>query len=149
VLSENIDEGEDWLNWANKALKSIYGYDWQGDNVLLARENLLCTFIDYYVLKFHKEPGEELILNVAFILSWNIWQMDGLKFVIPDSCKEDVTSYVQLSLFDNPIESKPCEGCAKNNPLLHTGIYCKVMDWNENKEIKFVSLLNNNNGGRP
>ena len=149
VLSENIDDKEEWINWAYKAYKRIYGYDWQGDNVLLARENLLCTFIDYYVQKFLKEPGEELLLNVAFILSWNIWQMDGLKFVIPDSCKDKSSSNVQLSFFDASTESKPCEGCTTNNPILHTGIYCKIMDWDENKEIKFVSLLNNNDGGRP
>ncbi|HCS72864.1 MAG TPA: restriction endonuclease subunit M [Clostridiales bacterium] len=148
VLSENVNDKEEWLNWSYKAYKSIYGYDWQGDNVLLARENLLCTFIDYYVFKFHKEPGEELLLNIAFILSWNIWQMDGLKLVVPDSCKDKSDNIVQLSLFDAPVENKPCEGCAKNDHLIHTGIYCKVMDWGENKEIKFVSLLNKNSGGK-
>ena len=148
VLSENVNDNEEWLNWSYKAYKSVYGYDWQGDNVLLARENLLCTFIDYYVLKFQKEPGEELLLNIAFILSWNIWQMDGLKFVIPESCKDKSGDFIQLSLFDAPVENKPCEGCVKSDPLIHSGIYCKVMDWVENKEIKFVSLLNKNSGGR-
>ena len=149
VLSENTNDKEEWLSWAYKAYKSIYGYDWHGDNVLLARENLLCTFIDYYALKFNIEPSEEKLLNVAFILSWNIWQMDGLKFVIPDSCKNKGCDYIQLSLFDKPAENEICEGCAKNNRFLHKGIYCKVMDWDENKEVQFVSLLNNNDGGRP
>ena len=144
VLSENVDVEEDWVKWAYKAFKSIYGYDWQGDNILLARENLLCTFIDYYAHKFIKEPSEDILLNVAFIISWNIWQMDGLKFVIQDSCKDKIVEYVQLSLFEAPPEQKVCEGCTKNNPLLHTGIYCKVMDWNENKEIKYASLLKDN-----
>lgn len=147
VLSENINDRGEWVNWAYKAYKSIYGYDWQGDNVLLARENLLCTFIDYYMLKFNKEPDVELLLNIAFILSWNIWQMDGLKFVVPDSCTDKSSDFVQLSLFDAPVENKSCEGCAKNDPLIHSGIYCKVMDWTENKEIKFVSLMNINSGG--
>lgn len=149
VLSENIDDKEEWINWSYKAYKRIYGYDWQGDNIILARENLLCTFIDYYVMKFQEEPGEELLLNVAYILSWNIWQMDGLKFVIPNSCNDKSSGNIQLSLFDEPTESNPCEGCAKNSSLLHTGIYCRIMDWDENKEIKFVSLLGNNDGGRP
>ncbi len=149
VVSENIDNEEEWVKMAYKAFKSIYGYDWQGDNVLLARENLLCTFIDYYVTAFQKEPGEELLLNIAYILSWNIWQMDGLKFVIPDSCEDKSSNNAQLSFFDAPSESKPCDGCTTNNPLLHTGIYCKIMDWDENKEIEFVSLLNKNDGGRP
>ncbi len=141
VLSENVSDKEEWLNWAYKAYKSIYGYDWQGDNVLLARVNLMCTFIDYYINKFHYEPCEELLLNIAFVISWNIWQMDGLKFVVPNSCKNKNSNFVQLSLFDAPVENTPCEGCAKNDPLLHSGIYCKVMDWSVSKEVKFVSLL--------
>ncbi|MEL4105611.1 restriction endonuclease subunit M [Oscillospiraceae bacterium WX1] len=146
VLSENINGEEDWIKWAQKAFKSTYGYDWQGDNVLLARENLLCTFIDYYVLKFQKDPCEELMLNISFILSWNIWQMDGLKFVIPGSCKEKSHCFEQMSFFDTSIESRSCEGCSMNNPFIHSGVYCKVMDWDENKEVEFVSLLDKNGG---
>ena len=146
IISERIDDREEWVSWSYKAYKKIYGYDWQGDNVLLARENLLSTFMDYYVLKFQQEPGEELLLYVAFIISWNIWQMDGLKFVVPNSCNNENRGYVQLSVFDELTESKACEGCTKNSPLLHNGIYCNIMDWDENKEIKFISLLDNNEG---
>ena len=52
VVSENTDSEPEWYEWAKKAFMSIYGFDWQGDNVLLARENLLFTFSDYYIEKF-------------------------------------------------------------------------------------------------
>ena len=124
----------------NHRFQSIYGFDWQGDNVLLARENLLLSFIDYYEERFEEAPKIETLRVIADILSWNIWQMDGLKFVIPDSCVEVADS--QIGLFDeNPIMHL-CEGCEKNDPLLHTGIYCQIMDWEENKPVRFVSLLN-------
>ena len=48
IVSENADSEQEWYEWAKEAYKSIYGYDFQGDNVLLARENLLFTFCDYY-----------------------------------------------------------------------------------------------------
>lgn len=144
VVTENTESEEDWLKWAFKAYKSIYGYDWQGDNVLLARENLLFTFQDYYIAAFSKEPDIIIMRKIADILSWNIWQMDGLKFVIPDSCKE--TEAPQLTLFNDDTEKIPCEGCAKNDPLKHTGIYCKIKDWRENKTVKFVSLLEKQTG---
>ena len=48
VISENVDSEPDWYEWAQVAIKSIFGFDWQGDNVLLARENVLFSFIDYY-----------------------------------------------------------------------------------------------------
>lgn len=107
--------------------------------MLLARENLLFTFIDYYKAKFGKETTIDILKKIADILSWNIWQMDGLKFVIPESCKE--IEERQLTLFDTVTEKLACPGCAKNDPYAHTGIYCIIKDWKANKKVTFVSLL--------
>ena len=139
VISENTKTIGEWHKWAVIAYKSIYGYEWQGDSILLARETLLYTYIDYYVLKFGKEPAEKKLIEITRILAWNIWQMDGLKFVIPESCKE--VEEGQLTLFDMNTEKQPCPGCAKNDPYAHTGIYCIIKDWKANKKVTFVSLL--------
>lgn len=82
--------------------------------MLLARENLLFAFVDYYENKFGIFPIKEYLKEIATIISWNIWQMDGLKYVIPESCKEEEDS--QLSLFDFSKEKQPCPGCVKNDP---------------------------------
>lgn len=139
VISENVNSEPEWYSWAKKAFQNIYGYEWQGDNLLLARENLLFTFVDYYENKFGLFPIKEYLQEIATIISWNIWQMDGLKFVIPESCKEEEDS--QLYLFDFSKEKQPCPGCAKNDPYAHTGIYCIIKDWKEDKTVRFVSLL--------
>ena len=146
VVSENTETEEEWLKWAIVAFQNIYGFDWQGDNVLLARENLLFTFADYYQAKFRTSTTVEMLRKIAEILSWNIWQMDGLKFVIPDSCKE--REEVHLSLFGDEVTKEPCPGCTKNDPYSHTGIYCKIKDWKTNKTVKFVSLLKENGYGK-
>ena len=139
VVSENVDSEPEWLEWAKTAFKSVYGFDWQGDNVLLARENLLRTFIDYYTDKFGLSPIIKYLLDVADIISWNIWQMDGLKYVIPNSCKSvDETVY---TLFGEEHHKMECEGCKTNNPNKHNGIYCYIMDWSTNKRVKFVRLI--------
>ena len=52
VVNENASSDDEWLNWTTWAFKSVYAFDWQGDNVLLARENLLFSFIDYYLYLF-------------------------------------------------------------------------------------------------
>lgn len=140
VVSENVDSEPEWYDWAKTAIKNTYGFEWQGDNVLLARENLLFTFIDYYENKFGVFPVKEYLREIATIISWNIWQMDGLKFVIPDSCTEVEEN--QQTFFEEIVEKHPCEGCAKNDPLKHSGIYCLIKDWKVNKTVKFVSLLN-------
>ncbi len=139
VVSENIDDEQEWYFWVKRAFQSIYGFEWQGDNVLLARENLLFTFIDYYENKFGVFPIKEHLKEIATIISWNIWQMDGLKFVVPESCKEKEPD--QISLFDTETKKEPCKGCTKNDPYAHTGIYCRIKDWKENKTVKFVDLL--------
>jgi hypothetical protein len=139
VVSENTDSEPEWYEWAKKAFMSIYGFDWQGDNVLLARENLLFTFSDYYIEKFGVAPIKEYLKEIAEILSWNIWQMDGLKFVIPNSCKP--IPKMQLSLFDDNDEEEECPGCAKNDHNAHTGTYCKIKDWELGKTILFKDLF--------
>lgn len=142
IVSENIDSEIEWYEWAEKAFQSIYGYDWQGDNVLLARENLLETFIDYYVEKFEVYPIDEYLLEIAEIISWNIWQMDGLKFVVPNSCHKQKP--LQISLFGEEPEEE-CLGCKTNNPFKHNGIYCYIMDWETKKKVKFANLIKDSN----
>lgn len=146
VVCENVDDKTEWYSWAVKAFKSVYGYEWQGDNLLLARENLLYTFIDYYKFKFKEAPSLQQLLEIAEIISWNIWQMDGLKLVVPNSCINETE--VQLSMLDAKPTGIVCEGCAKNRPYKHNGIYCKIKNWETGRKCKFISLLKrrNNNG---
>lgn len=135
VVNENVDNEKDWHDWVIEAYKSTFGFEWQGDSLLIARENLLFTFIDYYVERFENYPIKEYLEEIAKILSWNIWQMDGLKYVIPDSCKPEPK--MQLSFFEDDNEPQECPGCKKNNNSQHTGIYCKVMNWKTKRSIKF------------
>lgn len=139
VVSENTTTIEEWIEWATIAFQSTYGFEWQGDSLLLARENLLFTLIDYYKEKFNQIPSKELLLNIAKIISWNIWQMDGLKGVIPNSCA--IQKVTTTNLFDTTYIEKPCEGCAKGDIHKHNGVYCKIKDWQTGGTLKFVSLL--------
>lgn len=140
IINENCSNNEEWIQYVLEALKSIYGFEWQGDNLLLARENVLYTFIDYYKERFNNEPKEELLIQVVTIISWNLWQMDGIKCVIPNSCK--VEKIIQYNLFeDEEVIGSGCQGCTKGTVHGHNGVYSKIMDWEKNKRIKFVDLL--------
>ena len=144
IVSKYCDTQEEWLQWAKIAFQSAYGFEWQGDNLLIARENLLYTFVDYYEDKFKHKPGIELQKEIAEIIAWNIFQMDGLKYVIPMSCKtEKVVIKGQVTLFEveeDRIEEKPCDGCKTNNAKKHNGIYVTNLDWKEGKVIRFVDM---------
>lgn len=140
VVNENLDSISEWLKAVNTAYKSTYGFEWQGDSLLLAREALLITFIENFTHKFESEPPLDDVQNIAKIVSWNIWQMDGLKGVIPNSCTG--TTNVKENLFgEKEYVSTFCEGCFQNNIKKHSGIYCNIMDWDIEKSIKFISLL--------
>jgi len=139
IVDENTATTDEWLKAAQSAFMSTYGYEWQGDNIILAREALLYTFIDYYKAKFGGYPQLNTLLQIAEIISWNIWQMDGLKGVIPNSCKTIRTTV--KNLFDESVTVRECEGCRKNNFHKHNGIYCKIKDWKENEILTFASLI--------
>ena len=139
IITENTETKEEWLEWVEKAYKNVYGYDWQGDNVLIARENLLFTLVDYYRDRFKEDIDKATLIIFAEIISWNIWQMDGLKCVIPNSCKNQTIE--QLSLFGKVVKGIKCPGCEKENILKHSGKQCRIMDWKKNKKVKYVSLI--------
>jgi len=136
---------DEWLKWAKIAFQSSYGYEWQGDSLLIARENLLYTFIDYYQDKFKETPSSELQKEIAEIIVWNIIQMDGLKYVIPMSCKtETVTIKGVETLFgkvDDHEEEKSCLGCENKSPTNHNGVYSKTMNWKDGIPIKFLDIV--------
>src|SRR5690625_2872125 len=88
VMNENVNTLSQWQKYVLNAFKNIYAYEWQGDSLLLAREAMLFAYIENFKFKFDKEPFLESIQNIAEIISWNVWQMDGLKGVIPLSCDE-------------------------------------------------------------
>lgn len=140
IISENTKTEKEWIIWSKIAVENIYGYDWQGDNVLLARENILYTVLEYFEDKFKREMSITLMKDFAYIISWNIWQMDGLKYVIPNSCKNKVKDE-QLTLFKIGTSNKECLGCQKDLPLEHSGVYCIIMDWKKHQKIRFVDLI--------
>lgn len=90
VVGKNTNSKEKWIEWAIRAFEASYGYEYQGDNLLIARINLLLTFIDSYKDRWEEEPGKRLLRRIANKIVWNIWQMDGLKNTIPfreDRCR--------------------------------------------------------------
>lgn len=148
VVSRYCDNKKDWLHWAKEAFRASYGYEWQGDNVLLARENLLYTMIDYYEDKFGKKPSIKVQEEFAEIISWNIFQMDGLRYVVPMTCFHEYELDPQPPLFAeqddsgaSKIKEFECEGCKYNRPHKHNGIYVKIIDWQTNQVVKFIDLL--------
>lgn len=92
------DNEEMWLKWAYIAFESTYGYEFQGDNLFIARINLLMTFCDYLESRWHRKATDSELKHITNIIVWNIWQMDGLKDTVP--LGERGEAFHQFSLFD-------------------------------------------------
>ena len=126
----------------------LTNYEWQGDSLLIARESMLASFVEYYRAKFGKDPLTKSVNYITYIISWNVWQMDGLKGVVPDSCHDKV--HTEMSLFgENTKTVTPCEGCKTDNIYKHNGTYCLIKDWHakdsqtgrKGKRIRYIDLL--------
>jgi hypothetical protein len=126
VVGENTDSEAKWLKWSERAFQSIYGFEFQGDSLLIARENLLASYCDYTEDRLHRQPTEKELINIAKIISWNLWQMDGLTYTIP--YEEAVEPIEQLTLFDIAEEKKES--------------LCIIKDWRAKKIYTFQDLVN-------
>lgn len=166
VVSENTNSTGEWLKMAQEAYKSIYAYEWQGDNLLLAREALLMTFVEYYAEKFGKQPELRSIKYIAYIIAWNVFQMDGLKGVVPNSCDTAKTkelkegeeydwganAFEQPDAFEQKCDEATCPACLSGAIKGHRGQACLMRDWGykdpktgeRNRKIRFIDLIKNN-----
>ena len=125
-LSQQVHEEDAWFQGAVTAYQNAYGYEYQGDSLLLARENLLASFIDYYQAKFDQEPSPSQKQTIAQIISYNVLQMDGLAYTSPYS--EQAKEAVQLSLFE--------EIAAQTSQPQKA----QIKDWKTNELIDFERL---------
>lgn len=117
VVSENAATEDEWRKYATHAVQSTYGYEYQGDNLLLARVNLLLTYAEHLQARWQRKPTKEELQPIANIISWNLWQMDGLHLSVPGGKPQPEAE--QLDLFS-------MFGAAELQPPT---VSCKVKNW--------------------
>lgn len=136
-ISYEVIDHEIWLDLAHRAYKASFGYEYQGDSLILARENLLLTFVDYYADKFNDLPSINILQEIARIISYNVIQMDGLKYTIPfTELEEKNEDYIQLLLFEDP----EMEVVELDEEEINTEIKAKIRNWKTNRMMLFEDL---------
>ena len=140
IVSENTKDSKEWILWAKVALRSTYGFEWQGDNLLLAREALFFTFEEHYIAQFGEKKFNQnkmrMMPGAAYIISWNVWQMDGLTYGLPGYqpfVEEKKDKYVQLSLFSGDTKEE------KRKPSPHER-FCLIKDFLDGVNIHKATL---------
>lgn len=135
VVCENAIDEDEWLKWSVRAFESVYGFEFQGDNLLLARENLLLTYIDYMEHHLKRIPTEKELEKIATIISWNLWQMDGLTQTIPYENSKSISEQLILFKFlEEPKEKK--------------SIFCIIKDWRKKTNHRFIDLIEGDKYGK-
>lgn len=129
VVNENTESKEQWMSWVTRAFQSVYGYEFQGDNVLIARVNLLLTFVEYYKDRWDVNPDDKDLKKMVNIIVWNIWQMDGITGTVPFGKPKEENK--QLSFFDymqgiNDTEDEEMD--------------CIIRDWRSDRTLTYRSI---------
>jgi hypothetical protein len=125
-INRGVTDKAEWQRLIELAFKASYGFEWNGDSLLLARESLLYTYRDYYIEKWHEPPIYGLFEDIAKIISYNVFQMDGLTYTIPLTQKRERVQTYQLSLFDLDVPEK-------DEWTIVPGKRVKIMNWDTNK----------------
>lgn len=125
LVCVNAGSEEQWLAWAFRALQATYGYEFQGDNLLYARMNILRAFEEYLEARWQREPTREEYKRAVETIAWNIWQMDGLKGVPPFTAPPRKGP---LSLLGQDAGSGPC----------------RIRDWQKSRLYEFPALSGEN-----
>lgn len=126
IIGEHTCTAEDWFHWAKRALESAYAYEYQGDSLFLARLNLFLSISEYHRHLWKRPLNRHQQEEVARILSWNLWQMDGLTATTPFATEQGKP---EDSLFDFYAIT------AERRPLRSL-----IRDWRGKKTIRFSEL---------
>lgn len=131
IINENAADYQEWVKWVERAFQSCYGYEWQGDSLLIARINLIMTFYEYYLERWGEKPDVKMLRHIAHIISWNLWQMDGFTDAVPLGKPQE--TYHQVDIFEMMGINKSYE-VQKEAPL------CKIKNWRKDNSVIYKSL---------
>lgn len=151
IVSEKTKTRKEWVRWALAALKASYGFEYQGDNLLLVRINVFETFCEHLRERWGMGITDDELNQAAWIVSWNFWQMNGLTCAVPTNKMNAVVqsalfgyeepapeplqptlfTLLDESSFDKSTQEEKEEGSGKTVP------FCIIYDWQENEPFEF------------
>ncbi len=139
IVCENTVDETEWMRWTLRAYQATYGYEFQGDNLLIARVNLLMTFEEYLRARWRRKPTAQEYRAIIRTIAWNLWQMDGIRGTIPYA---EESEPMELMLFDLPEEIEEL----RLFPA-HTGEIppVRIYDWRRQSGLEYRRV---NTGGR-
>lgn len=154
VVTEKTKTRKEWVRRALDALRATYGFEYQGDNLLIARINVLETFAEHLRNRWGSDPQQDELEQAAWIVSWNFWQMNGFTDAVPTNkmgaevestlgtFEEPEPEPIQPSLFDLFDDVFPDETTeeTKEEEPKETVPLCVIYDWQNGEPFEFATL---------
>lgn len=135
LVGQASNNRKKWMKWAAVALQSVYGYELLGSSLLIARINALCSVEEFAFSAGYAPLKRGEYEQFAEIISWNLWQMDGLTDCVPFGTAQDEPPQDRLPGFDDLFatpqeteEATPGRGAAL------------IFDWKNNTALEFREL---------
>lgn len=154
IVTEKTKTRKEWVRRALDALRATYGFEYQGDNLLIARINVLETFVEHLRDRWGSDPEQDELEQAAWIVSWNFWQMNGFTDAVPTNktgaevestlgtFEEPEPEPMQPSLFDifdDVFPDKTTEETKEEEPR-ETVPFCVIYDWQNGEPFEFATL---------
>lgn len=154
VVTEKTKTRKEWVRRALDALRATYGFEYQGDNLLIARINVLETFAEHFRDRWGSDPERDELEQAAWIVSWNFWQMNGFTDAVPTNkmgaevestlgtFEEPEPEPIQPSLFDlfdDVFSDEVIEETKEEEPK-ETVPLCVIYDWQNGEPFEFATL---------
>ena len=150
AVGENAADIDEWHKWALRALQSVYGYEYQGDNLLIARINALMDYEEHMLARWGAAPSQKRLAAAANVIAWNLWQMDGLTCRVPCAAREQPAQMTlfgeeeknaampdgQMTLFGD-VQGARTEIFGEEEP---PAPLCKVYDWRRQNSREFIGI---------
>ncbi len=134
AVSENAQDIEEWKTWALRAVQAIYGYELQGDNLLIARVNILFSVEEHMWHRWKQIPDKAWMEKLCNVICWNLWQMDGIRGCIPvppQPAEEQLCLFATEPLFEQGTLFG--ETTIKDTP-------CRLKDWRREHSFSYEAL---------
>lgn len=154
IVTEKAKTRKEWGCRALDALRATYGFEYQGDNLLIARINVLETFAEHFRDRWGSDPERDELEQAAWIVSWNFWQMNGFTDAVPTNkmgaevestlgtFEEPEPEPMQPSLFDifdDVFPNGTTEETKEEEPK-ETVPLCVIYDWQNGEPFEFATL---------
>ena len=154
VVTEKTKTRKEWVRRALDALRATYGFEYQGDNLLIARINVLETFAEHLRDRWGSDPEQDELEQAAWIVSWNFWQMNGFTDAVPTNkmgaevestlgtFEEPEPEPMQPSLFDlfdDMFTGETTEETKEEEPR-ETVPLCVIYNWQNGEPFEFATL---------